>query len=120
MTKKEQQLQEALAVMTADRDGLQSKVDAQEDTRPFQIMVKKNDGQSNNWILVGFINGQEFSADLVKRNSKELISTQDFVNNHNEARKRPDFQEVFERKARYDALATQKNVASQGDVPSAS
>lgn len=91
-----------------------------EDTRPFELMVKRNENQKNNWILVGFVNGKEFSADLVKRNSKTLISTKDYVNNHNEARKRSDFVELFEKRERYYNLATHKNVASQGDVPSAS
>ena len=114
-TKREQQLMQELAVMTADRDSKQVIINDLEDTRPFQIMVKKVDGQSNNWIICGSSNGQEFSADLVKRNSKELISTKDFVNNHNEARRRPDFQAIFERQLRYDTLS-HKPVSSQNEV----
>ena len=97
----------------------ETELKANEDTRPFEIMIRRNKGQKNNWILAGVANGKEFSADLVKRDNETLISTKDYVNNHKEARKRSDFVELFEKREEYYNLATQKNVV-QGDAPSAS
>ena len=97
----------------------ETELKANEDTRPFEIMIRRNKGQKNNWILVGVANGKEFSADLVKRDNETLISTKDYVNNHKEARKRSDFVELFEKREEYYNLATQKDVV-QGDAPSAS
>ena len=97
----------------------EAKLKAKEDTRPFEIMIRRNKAQKNNWILVGVANGKEFSADLVKRDNETLISTKDYVNNNKEARKRSDFVELFEKREEYYNLATQKNVV-EGDAPSAS
>jgi len=123
MTKKEQAQFDSAMVMAksaTDRaNKLEAALEEQEDTRPFEIMVKKID-RTDKYLLVAMIEGKVFSAGLVRRNKTELISTKDFVHSHNETSTRKDVQEVLDRKARYDALATNKKVASQGDVPSAS
>lgn len=123
MTKKEQAQFDSAMVMAKSATDRVNKLEAalkeQEDTRPFEIMVQKID-RTDKYLLVATIEGKVFSAGLVRRNKTELISTKDFVHSHNETSTRKDVQEVLDRKARYDALATQKNVASQGDVPSAS
>ena len=123
MTKKEQaQFDDAMVMAKSATDRankLEAALEEQEDTRPFEIMVQKID-RTDKYLLVATIEGKVFSAGLVRRNKTELISTKDFVHSHNETSTRKDVQEVLDRKARYDALATQKNVASQGDVPSAS
>jgi len=123
MTKKEQAQFDSAMVMAksaTDRaNKLEAALEEQEDTRPFEIMVQKID-RTDKYLLVATIEGKVFSAGLVRRNKTELISTKDFVHSHNETSTRKDVQEVLDRKARYDALATQKNVASQSDVPSAS
>jgi len=123
MTKKEQAQFDSAMVMAksaTDRaNKLEAALEEQEDTRPFEIMVQKID-RTDKYLLVAMIEGKVFSAGLVRRNKTELISTKDFVHSHNETSTRKDVQEVLDRKARYDALATNKKVASQGDVPSAS
>ena len=123
MNKTEQAKYDAAIVMAKTANDRANKLEAaleeQEDTRPFEIMVQKID-RTDKYLLVAMIEGKVFSAGLVRRNKTELISTKDFVHSHNETSTRKDVQEVLDRKARYDALATQKNVASQGDVPSAS
>ena len=123
MNKTEQAKYDAAIVMAKTANDRANKLEAaleeQEDTRPFEIMVQKID-RTDKYLLVATIEGKVFSAGLVRRNKTELISTKDFVHSHNETSTRKDVQEVLDRKARYDALATQKNVASQGDVPSAS
>jgi hypothetical protein len=123
MNKTEQAKYDAAIVMAKTANDRANKLEAaleeQEDTRPFEIMVQKID-RTDKYLLVATIEGKVFSAGLVRRNKTELISTKDFVHSHNETSTRKDVQEVLDRKARYDALATNKNVASQGDVPSAS
>ena len=96
---------------------LQGKLDAQEDTRPFEIMVKRVDG-TNKFLLV--IPSLNYSAQLYKRDNDTLVSTKEYVHSEEETNSNEDVRAICERKARNDALATQKNVASQGDVPSAS
>ena len=124
MNKAEQEAFNNAMLMAKTNEARAIKAESQlaeiEDTRTFEIMVKRNERQTNNWIIIGFANGKEFSADLVKRDSKTLISTKDYVNNHNEARKRADFADLFEKREKYYNFATERNVASQGDVPSAS
>jgi len=123
MNKTEQAKYDAAIVMAKTANDRANKLEAaleeQEDTRPFEIMVQKID-RTDKYLLVAMIEGKVFSAGLVRRNKTELISTKDFVHSHNETSTRKDVQEVLDRKARYDALATNKKVASQGDVPSAS
>ena len=123
-TNKEQELREALAVMTANcdeannrADVLQGKLDAKEDTRPFEIIVERID-ETEKYLLV--IPSLNFSAQLVRRDKNTLISTKDFVHSAEETKSNEAVQEIFQRKYRFDNLATQKAVASQGDVPSAS
>lgn len=123
-TNKEQELREALAVMTADRDEannradvLQGKLDAKEDTRVFEVIVERID-ETDKYLLV--IPSLNFSAQLIRRDKNTLISTKNFVHSAEETKSNEAVQEIFQRKYRFDNLATQKAVASQGDVPSAS
>ena len=95
-------------------------LDDTKDNRPFALKITRSDGQSNNRTIIGVIDGKVFHAQCVFRNKHEFISTEKFITGHNEALKRTDVQEFLEEKERCDLLATQKPVASQGDVPSAS
>ena len=123
MTKKEEEaFNNALLMAKTANDRaneLEKALAEHEDTRPFEIMVQRID-KTDKYLLVAIIEGKVFSAGLVRRNKTELISTKDFVHSHNETSTRKDVQEILDRKARYDSLATKKSVASQGDVPSAS
>ena len=95
-------------------------LDYTKDNRQFALKITRSDGQSNNRTIIGVVDGKVFHAQCVFRNKHEFISTEKFITGHNEALKRTDVQEFLEEKERCDLLATQKNVASQGDVPSAS
>ena len=123
-TNKEQELSEALAVMTADRDSeraeKQAILDSMKDNRQFALKVTRSDGQSNNRTIIGVIDGKVFHAQCVFRNKHEFIATEQFITGHNEALERKDVQEFLAEKERCDLLATKKPVAPQGDVPSAS
>ena len=121
MTKKEQQLQDDLAVMTASRDSEKAAKEAiiaeKEDKRAFEAIAERIGG-TNKFLLV--IPSLNYSAQLYKRDNNTLVSTKEYVHSEEETNSNEDVRVICERKARNDALATQKNVASQGDVPSAS
>jgi hypothetical protein len=57
---------------------------------------------------------------LYKRDNNTLVATKEWVHSEEETNSNEAVRAICERKARNDALATQKPVASQGDVPSAS
>ena len=119
-----QELQEELALMTASRNSeraeKQAILDDMKDNRPFALKITRSDGQSNNRTIIGVIDGKVFHAQCVFRNKHEFIATEQWITGHNEALERKDVQEFLVEKERCDLLATQKPVASQGDVPSAS
>ena len=121
MTKKEQAQYEDAMVMakTANNraDRLQAEKDAKEDTRQFEAIAERIDG-TNKFLLV--IPSLNYSAQLYKRDANTLIATKPWVHSEEETNSNEDVQAIIGRKHRNDALATQKNVASQGDVPSAS
>jgi hypothetical protein len=122
MNKTDQVKYDAAIVMAqtanAKADKLQAEKDAKEDTRPFEAIAERIDG-TNKFLLV--IPSMNFSAQLLLRRDKNtLVATKEYVHSEEETNSNEAVREVFVRKARYDALATQKNVASQGDVPSAS
>ena len=96
---------------------LQGKLDAQEDTRPFEIMVKRVDGTNKFNLVIPYKN---YSAQLVKRDNNTLVATKEWVHSEEETNSNEAVRKIIEDKYRFDNLATQKNVASQGDVPSAS
>ena len=117
MTKTEQILRDEIAVITADRNQLQAKINANEVTLPFEAIAERIDGTNKFLLVIPSIN---FSAQLVKRDKDTLVATKEYVHSDEETNSNEAVRKVFERKHRYDALATKKNVASQGDVPSAS
>jgi len=96
---------------------LEAEVKAHEDIRPFEIIVERIDGTSK-FLLV--IPTKNFSAQLVKRDKDTLVATKEYVHSEEETNSNKAVRAICDRKASNDALATQKNVASQGDVPSAS
>ena len=95
-------------------------LDDTKDNRQFALKITRSDGQSNNRTIIGVVDGKVFHAQCVFRNKHEFIATEQFITGHNEALERKDVQEFLVEKERCDLLATQKNVASEGDVPSAS
>ena len=120
-SKTKEELQEEIAVMTASRDQERAEKEAiiaeKEDKRPFEAIAERI-GKTNEFLLV--IPSLNYSAQLYKRDNNTLVATKEYVHSEEETNSNEAVREVFVRKARYDALATQKNVASQGDVPSAS
>ena len=116
-SKTKEELREEIAVITADRDKLQGVINDKEDTRPFEVIAERI-GKTNKFLLV--IPSLNYSAQLYKRDNNTLVSTKEYVHSEEETNSNEDVRAICERKARNDALATQKNVASQGDVPSAS
>ena len=117
-SKTEQKLRDEIAVITADRNKLQGQIDANEVTLPFEVIAERIDG-TNKFLLV--IPSMNFSAQLLLRRAKNtLVATKEYVHSEEETNSNEAVRAIHERKHRYDALATQKNVASQGDVPSAS
>ena len=122
MTKKEQAQYEDAMVMakTANNraDRLQAEKDAKEDTRQFEAIAERIDGTNKFLLVIPSIN---YSAQLLMRRDKDtLVATKEYVHSEEETNSNEAVRAICERKARYDVLATQKNVASQGDVPSAS
>ena len=121
MNKTEQAKYDAAIVMAktaTDRaDKLQGKIDANEVTLPFEAIAERIDG-TNKFLLV--IPSLNFSAQLYKRDNNTLVATKEYVHSEEETNSNKAVRAVHERKARYDALAAKRNVASQGDVPSAS
>jgi len=127
MTKKEQAQFDSAMVMASTSEANEARaikaekaLDDTKDNRPFALKITRSDGQSNNRTIIGMVDGKVFHAQCVYRNKNEFISTEQFITGHNDALKRTDVQEFLEEKERCDLLATQKPVASQGDVPSAS
>ena len=92
-------------------------LEAKEDKRAFEVIVERID-ETNKFLLV--IPSLNYSAQLYKRDNNTLVATKSWVHSQEETNSNEDVQAIIERKARNDALATQRNVASQGDVPSAS
>ena len=120
-SKTKEELRDELAVMTASRDQERAEKEAiiaeKEDKRPFEAIAERI-GKTNKFLLV--IPSLNYSAQLYKRDNNTLVSTKEYVHSEEETNSNEDVQAIIERKHRNDALATQKNVASQGDVPSAS
>ena len=120
-SKTKEELRDELAVMTASRDQERAEKEAiiaeKEDKRPFEAIAERI-GKTNKFLLV--IPSLNYSAQLYKRDNNTLVSTKEYVHSEEETNSNEDVRVICERKARNDALATQKNVASQGDVPSAS
>ena len=120
-SKTKEELREEIAVITADRDSERAAKDAiiaeKEDKRPFEAIAERI-GKTNKFLLV--IPSLNYSAQLYKRDNDTLISTKEYVHSEEETNSNEDVRAICDRKVRNDALATQKNVASQGDVPSAS
>ena len=97
---------------------LEAEVKAHEDVRPFEAIAERI-GKTNKFLLV--IPSMNFSAQLLMRRDKNtLVATKEYVHSEEETNSNKAVRKICDRKARNDALATQKNVASQGDVPSAS
>ena len=97
---------------------LQGKLDAKEVTLPFEVIAERID-KTNKFLLA--IPSLNFSAQLLlRRDNNTLIASKEYVHSEEETNSNVAIRELFERKARYDIKATQKNVASEGDVPSAS
>ena len=97
---------------------LQGKLDAKEVTLPFEVIAERID-KTNKFLLA--IPSLNFSAQLLlRRDNNTLIASKEYVHSEEETNSNVAIRELFERKARYDIKATQKNVASKGDVPSAS
>jgi len=96
---------------------LEAEVKAHEDIRAFEGIAERIGG-TNKFLLV--IPSLNYSAQLYKRDNNTLVATKEYVHSEEETNSNEDVQAIIERKHRNDALATQKNVASQGDVPSAS
>jgi len=97
---------------------LQGKLDAKEVTLPFEVIAERID-KTNKFILA--IPSLNFSAQLLlRRDNNTLIAAKEYVHSEEETNSNVAIRELFERKARYDVKATQKPVASEGDVPSAS
>ena len=122
MNKTEQVKYDAAIVMAqtakAKADKLQAEKDAKEDIRSFEAIAERIDGTNKFLLVIPSIN---YSAQLLLRRDKNtLVATKEYVHSEEETNSNEAVRAVFERKARYDALATQKNVASQDDVPSAS
>ena len=117
-SKTKEELREEIAVITADRDKLQGKIDANEVTLPFEVIAERIDGTNKFLLVIPSIN---YSAQLLmRRDNDTLVATKEYVHSEEETNSNEDVQAIIGRKHRNDALATQKNVASQGDVPSAS
>ena len=128
MTKKEQAQFDSFKVMASTSEAnearavkaekaLEDEIKAHEDIRPFEAIAERI-GKTNKFLLV--IPSLNYSAQLYKRDANTLIATKPWVHSEKERNSNEDVQAIIERKHRNDALATQKNVASQGDVPSAS
>ena len=121
MSKTNKELQDALKVMTASRDSEKAAKEAiiaeKEDKRPFEGIAERI-GKTNKFLLV--IPRLNYSAQLYKRDNNTLVATKEYVHSEEETNSNEAVQAIIERKHSNDALATQKNVASQGDVPSAS
>jgi len=96
---------------------LEAEVKAHEDIRAFEGIAERIGG-TNKFLLV--IPELNYSAQLYKRDNNTLVATKEYVHSEEETNSNEAVQAIIERKHRNDALATQKNVASQGDVPSAS
>ena len=117
-SKTKEELREEIAVITADRDKLQGKLDAKEVTLPFEVIAERID-KTNKFLLA--IPSLNFSAQLLlRRDNNTLIASKEYVHSEEETNSNVAIRELFERKARYDVKATQKPVASEDDVPSAS
>ena len=128
MTKKEQADFDSAMVMASTskanearaikaEKALEDEIKAHEDIRPFEAIAERI-GKTNKFLLV--IPSLNYSAQLYKRDNNTLVSTKEYVHSEEETNSNEDVRAIIERKHRNDALATQKNVASQGDVPSAS
>ena len=96
---------------------LEAEVKAHEDIRAFEGIAERIGG-TNKFLLV--IPELNYSAQLYKRDNNTLVATKEYVHSEEETNSNEAVQAIIERKHRNDALATQKPVASQGDVPSAS
>ena len=123
MTKKEQAQFDSAMVMASTSEANEARaikaekaLQEKEDKRAFEVFVERIDG-TNKFLLV--IPSLNYSAQLYKRDADTLIATKPWVHSEEETNSNEDVQAIIERKHRNDALATQKNVASQGDVPSA-
>ena len=98
MTKKEQQLRDDLAVMTADRDSERAAKDAiiaeKEDKRPFEAIAERI-GKTNKFLLV--IPSLNYSAQLYKRDANTLIATKPWVHSEEETNSNEDVQAIIGR-----------------------
>ena len=124
MTKKEQAQFDSFKVMASTSEANEARavkaekaLEEKEDKRAFEVFLERIDG-TNKFLLV--IPSLNYSAQLYKRDANTLIATKPWVHSEEETNSNEDVQAIIGRKHRNDALATQKNVASQGDVPSAS
>jgi len=96
---------------------LQGKLDAKEVTLPFEVIAERID-KTNKFLLV--IPSLNYSAQLYKRDADTFIATKPWVHSQEETNSNEAVQAIIARKHSNDLLATQKPVAQQGDVPSAS
>ena len=124
MTKKEQAQFDSFKVMASTSEANEARakkaekaLEEKEDKRAFEVFLERIDG-TNKFLLV--IPSLNYSAQLYKRDANTLIATKPWVHSEEETNSNEAVRAICDRKARNDALATQKNVASQGDVPSAS
>jgi len=92
-------------------------LEAKEDKRAFEVRIERIDG-TNKFLLV--IPSLNYSAQLYKRDADTFIATKPWVHSQEETNSNEAVQAIIARKHSNDLLATQKPVAQQGDVPSAS
>jgi len=92
-------------------------LEAKEDKRAFEVRIERIDG-TNKFLLV--IPSLNYSAQLYKRDADTFIATKPWVHSQEETNSNEDVQAIIARKHSNDLLATQKPVAQQSDVPSAS
>ena len=92
-------------------------LEAKEDKRAFEVRIERIDG-TNKFLLV--IPSLNYSAQLYKRDADTFIATKPWVHSQEETNSNEAVQAIIARKHSNDLLATQKPVAQQSDVPSAS
>ena len=104
MTKVEKELREALEVMKAENAKLKAE---KEDMRPYSLMFKRI-GKTNKFLFVD--SDRNFSAQFIKRDNDNYVSTAEYVHSEEETNSNEDVQSIIAHKKKCDELASSSEV----------
>ena len=96
-----------LEVMTAKCARLEAELAEKEDMRPYSLILRRI-GRTNKFLFVD--SDRNFSAQFIKRDNDNYVSTPEYVHSEEETNSNEDVQSIIAHKKKCDELASSSEV----------